>query len=91
MRNKHTDGPWIFDSFDRGCIIDGEGIFIAELSNEDEEGFIEEDPERHMANGELIAAAPELLEILEKIINRLDFTSKDTDEARRIIRRVAAE
>lgn len=65
---KHTPGPWEWDAGDAGAefsapystvSVDGGNIIIAEINHYIPEG---------RANAQLISAAPELLEALEKIV-----------------------
>lgn len=66
-QTKHTPGPW---SSDWQFIVanDPNGvhpdIYIAEISESDDEGRVASD-EQQQANARLIAAAPELLKALE--------------------------
>ncbi len=56
----HTPGPWRFDDFDRaGLIIGAGGEHVATLN------AYYSDKARDIANGNLIAAAPDLLEALK--------------------------
>lgn len=65
---KHTPGPWFRKpgANDNGAIHGGE----------DKRGVasvhFQEDPERYEANARLIAAAPELLKIVQKFVNALN-------------------
>lgn len=70
--NEHTPGPWQQDwqfivAPDPGGIHPD--IYIAEIAEEDSEGRIAT-PEQQIANGRLIAAAPELLAACRKVIDR---------------------
>ena len=58
MKPKHTPGPWT----QHGLEIHGE-IFICDVNENPK------DREEHIANAHLIAAAPEMLEALELILN----------------------
>jgi hypothetical protein len=63
---KYTPGPWRFDVF--GLITqEGSDLHIAQLHNKREEDF----PSRE-ANGNLIAAAPELLNALKWSVNHAE-------------------
>lgn len=56
---KGTPGPWVVDE-ESFMVTDGSGEFIAEFDN----GRWDEDH----ANADLIAEAPELLEVLKEIL-----------------------
>ena len=86
---RHTPGPWN----DNGQFIvapDPGGIhpdiYIAEIAQEDEEGRIAS-AEQQLANGNLIAAAPDMLEALELARDRLEVSNYagEEDEALEII------
>lgn len=67
MSAQHTPGPWKIDPDKRPGMewnrhIDAEGLTICFMSNSN--GM---HPERDLANARLIAAAPELLEALDRI------------------------
>ena len=66
MKNaKHTPGPWKSyedDGFINLMVVDAEGYYIAEAMGRTKKNM--------EANARLIAAAPELLEALEKLCNR---------------------
>lgn len=71
MKTKHTQGQW---SFSKSEMISGFKIWagedtklIATVHTED----VETDEEAE-ANSHLIAAAPEILEVLEAIVNKFD-------------------
>ena len=64
---KHTPGPWIVRDFDGsiGTVETNSGIAVAQA-----QGIYPMTPQNHYireANARLIAAAPELLEALERI------------------------
>jgi hypothetical protein len=67
---KHTPGPW---SSDMPFIVapDPSGtfndIYIATIADSDEEGRCEQDEDTLVANAHLIAAAPDLLSILQDL------------------------
>ena len=72
---KHTPGPWnatvYSGTFDQPLITSNEGV-IARLHS-----F----PERqHEINAKLIAAAPELLEILQKLIENYEDDKNDPNK-----------
>ncbi len=75
-RKAHTPGPWEYADF--GLIV-GPGpegihadIYIAEISTEDDEGRVAP-AEQLTANANLIAAAPELLEALERVLEAVEY------------------
>lgn len=68
-----TPGDWKFDPFAQGFIIverpeDGRDLYLAEIVDEDDEGLFEPDEKKRLANGRLMAAAPELLDALEMLL-----------------------
>jgi hypothetical protein len=73
MKAKHTPGPWVVF----GCLDRFPGIEAADLSiviwgdKHDESGVKGETHEESIANANLIAAAPDLLEALEGIITTM--------------------
>ena len=89
MSTTHTPGPWILQTEDNGRFVHvtdsaTEGVRIA-MQRTTEEGY---------ANARLIAAAPELLAMLEKLVptppdlGELDLGEEDNallDEARALI------
>lgn len=68
---KHTPGPWV--ASDWGYIVADdptgrhEDIYIAEVCREDDEGRIVP-PIEQQANARLIAAAPDLLNMCERLL-----------------------
>jgi hypothetical protein len=69
MNTKHTPGPW--------CGKDGQiysaqtGKTISLLS------YFDKDEEQDKANQQLIAAAPELLEALQNLLDDIEYSQKD--------------
>jgi hypothetical protein len=65
---RHTPGPWDYD-MDYIVAPDPDGrhpdIYIAEIAHSDDEGRIAS-PQQQDANRRLIAAAPDLLEALQR-------------------------
>lgn len=76
MTMKHTQGPWIVNSF--GCIHQQgkESAFIPLISPWAESAFDSTD-EIAVANAHLIAAAPDLLESAKLLIDSYDICRKD--------------
>lgn len=64
MKTQHTPGPWTVD--DNGFIYDYAGNTIADPHCSDI------DLDEREANARLIAAAPELLNALERLYNAID-------------------
>jgi len=101
MNTKHTPGPWtigrIGDGTEHTAPIEGAGkvtVGYVELhSFEDDETTTPE----QAANAALIAAAPDLLAALAKIIDRVDYdstvsgTSLCIEEARAVIAKATAQ
>lgn len=78
MRAIHTPGPWAYvENGDANCyqVRDGSGRWLLALLHNGEELT-----EQQRANLLLIAAAPELLEALELVLDRL-VDRNETDEA----------
>ena len=69
---RYTPGPWDYD-MDYIVAPDPDGrhpdIYIAEIAHSDDEGRIAS-PEQQDANRRLIAAAPELLEALDYLLEQ---------------------
>ncbi len=59
---KHTPGPWTM--FGQYSVMDHTGLYIKLVGGGEQPPF---QPEEQEANARLIAAAPELLEVLETI------------------------
>lgn len=84
---KHTPGPWEVKGYGSGIFPSG-GNHPIVCSMTTPSGFIS----NHEANSKLIAAAPELLEALQNMINanpndgRWDYQAS-CDAARRIIKK----
>lgn len=72
MTNKHTPGPWDIEVEECRTFITGEGRQLAKIllthANNDE---YSEHLVRAKANVRLIAAAPDMLAALEKLLNAL--------------------
>ena len=69
-RAPYTPGPWISKREGSTICIHGPGAkdkYIAEMAIEDSAGII---PGNQLADSRLIAAAPELLEALETMVER---------------------
>jgi len=66
----HSKKPWSVDILDEEnvWIMDEDGNYIAEIVSRDEEGRFVDDPDERMANAELMADAPVLLERLSELI-----------------------
>ena len=69
--SKHTPGPWQLYAIDGLDIHEGPTL-IATVSTWDVH-----DPDERAANAALIAAAPELLEILELVVDEAQFGGLD--------------
>jgi len=75
MKNLHTPAPWeIEGTTKRGnphIITAGKkGWVIAEITNQELGGKYDLTPERSEANARLIAAAPELLEACQSVLDK---------------------
>lgn len=85
--SKHTPGPWELPYLDDGYssrqawITDAEGAQIASL-----------EPGDNMdADARLMAAAPELLEAVQRLIGRAAYESEDAAFARAAIQKATGE
>jgi len=58
---KHTPGPW--EKVSDTCVTDSDGVMLAEVN-------YGRPKEEYVANAQLIAAAPDMLEVLSTIINQ---------------------
>ncbi len=81
MTSKHTPPPWVYHE-DQTIEAEGEHgtLWIGEVygplypsDTTDASEYTEPDPETKHANGYLMAAAPELLEALEKLLEHVDY------------------
>ena len=86
MTKLHTKGPWILSGRtimeDFGPIGCGRAIAIVVGGCGSDPYFVEDPAEKH-ANANLIAAAPELLEVLERVIRRLEIAHANGDSIMR--------
>lgn len=63
----HTEGPWSVDPVDQYLITaDKDGLVVADISCEDRLDY------EQLYNSHLVAAAPDLLEALEKLADLMD-------------------
>ena len=67
--SRHTPGPWRVKNYQTAVLVDatrdGKTMLIALVADNDTQGDTK--TERKMNNARLIAAAPQMLEALEKI------------------------
>ena len=71
--SKHTPGPWTVDWSDDGPLIYTGDLLIASVSGSTEHVEVQGlDGETTEANAWLIAAAPDLLAALERILARVE-------------------
>jgi len=77
--SEHTPGPWIIDSDDGDIIevVSGD-YFIADVHRL-------EPKDEWRANARLIAAAPELLEALEELVDLYEYEDNVSRDARAAI------
>ena len=68
MKTKHTEGKW--SSVERSVIANGQVIAVTKRVIGGEKG-------EHEANAKLIAAAPELLEVLKELDSIMQKTAID--------------
>jgi hypothetical protein len=69
MKTTHTPGPWRVHEKSPTLVIDKHGLVIAQAHSYAECGIMRDEAE---ANARLIAAAPELLEALESVVEMYD-------------------
>lgn len=83
---KHTQGPWSVDGHDLTSVIAGGPNHWRHIARCEFGYQAHHEPyfEMDKANARLIAAAPELLEALEDIIENCYFEKKDTNSTRNI-------
>lgn len=80
MTNAHTPGPWLVWDLKGTARVDHTTGVFRQLDGNDEQtiALCDEDlslsSDEQFANARLIAAAPELLEALEELEQRLDYT-----------------
>ncbi len=70
----HTPGEWFSDTCGEAAWVlsrqsDGREIYLADCCNEDEEFLFEPDEQTQVANMQLMAGAPKLLEALQAMFN----------------------
>jgi len=79
--NKHTPGPWILgDENNQGCsvVIGATHNLLCGLDRQDANtGIVVIERDEMLANAHLIAAAPDLLEALQRSIGALENVIKD--------------
>ena len=94
---KHTPGPWILDSLNRSIVHDNPARFVISAysvltRNEFHDGkrIVTEEME---ANARLIASAPDLLAIVEGLMDAgyLDDTGGLHDQARAVVAKAKGE
>lgn len=80
----HTPGPWAIGKYGKVTTPDGETLLVDGVSLP-----MNHDPEA-IANARLIAAAPELLEALEKMLEYAESegSNKEIESARDLLNRV---
>lgn len=71
-REKHTPGPWVFD-LGVGTINGKDGISIV--------GYVAASPNERLANGFVLAAAPELLKALKSFVEHFGDPFKSAEAA----------
>ncbi len=75
MKATHTPGPWIVRCHD--MVYDANNRLVADCENLDKSKRPAPPVESDMANARLIAAAPELLQALEDVIDLLALSGHD--------------
>lgn len=92
---KGTKSKWSIDDYNgKGSVIDiivninnDEDGQIAQVYSLNEMCYKEFQNDEHKANALLISKAPELLEMLEKVINNSDVPNEIFDEAKKLIKK----
>ena len=82
--SQHTPGPWKISDGSDICIVTTDVLIAAVTSDED----YPQNRETMTANARLIAAAPEMLELLERYVKRGDDLSAEYREARALLARL---
>lgn len=77
---KHVVGPWIVGSYDDGVVFGGDAYAIARVIEPIDRPHAKA---RADANARLIAAAPELLDMLERAVRRLEIAHANGDSIMR--------
>ena len=88
--SKHTPGPWVFN-WQAGTVETGNGKIVFEFADPQE-------PPQHNPNARLIAAAPEMVEVLNVILESMTWEEKRSgttyngvDTARALLARIEGE
>jgi len=81
--NKHTPGPWYFDEDDRAVgPVANRSIGVCSIMLADGDAARYHFGEQSIANANLIAAAPDLLEALEKMVEYAhQYSSRERTQA----------
>ena len=83
METKHTPGPWVVAGFPDNIsydAINANGPRVVAWVKRDKENPSDSDPVTLVeakANARLIAAAPEMVELLRQVVNTLDIIPED--------------
>jgi hypothetical protein len=79
MNAKHTPGPWIADGYNVR-VRNGRYIAYTGPSHTPPSEYPKQCAEEDKANARLIAAAPELLEALENLMETCEYGDHNADE-----------
>jgi hypothetical protein len=81
---KHTQGPWKFEASTKTIRSEPANYWLATMDSWD--GAVD-----HEANARLIAAAPELLEALERLLDTRAFGNLERKEYEELIAKARGE
>lgn len=97
MSAKHTPGPWSIITSETcdlyaGIESDDFSIVVIGYPEDDDDGGVRgKTPEEAMANAHLIAAAPDLLESLERVVAIADRNTVEFNAAKAAIAKAKGE
>ena len=88
--SKHTPGPWEYVGGNDFCVeinLPNDNIVSIDRGQRYSDAYVMSRDELE-ANGRLIAAAPEMLELLEDILNEVTLPSDISGDLKRLITRI---
>jgi len=98
MKGKHTQGPWKYEKLVQkvygrsvgGCSMQESDHMIADIRGWGHLSYLPDGAEIQDANGRLIAAAPDLLKVLQSLLPTLE-DQRIADDARAAIAKATGE